>query len=393
MPTNPFFSLQGPQGKTRPDNLKFTKSALRFGPLEMTRANTVPPMDFGRPGDVVLVDGTDSPSPQLQSNQTPNSVGMWMKLPLSYASVPTGNLVSGFPAGSSTLGDVIIINGVAVTLNAPNTPIQAVVDILAAAIPNVSAQVLGEALIVSEDTGGTLTISDQTGRGTQTLGIYSQPALSTFNPNGAWMPMSFAASSTGPSAPQAASYLTLAADPNLTNERILTPGVGINTVDNGAGGTFVVEHDITGAPVLSDPLDPTDEILLYNVSAGQVEKATVASIGAGGGVLPDEAVQQRTVLLGTGATTNLGLPIPAGATVRRISVQITTAYTAGTTIEVGDTLLVDRLMEATANDPEEVNTFETTSFVQYAVPTQLTVTITGTPTAGLGRVVIDFIEP
>lgn len=389
---NPFFSLQGPAGKTRPDNLKVAKSALRFGPLEMTRVNTVPPMNHGRPGDVVLIDNTDSPSIQLQTKQTPNAVGMWMKLPLGYASVPSGNLVSGYPMGFSTLGDVIIINGTPITLNAPNTATQAVVDILAAAIPNITAQVLGEAVILSEGAGGAITVTNQTGQPAQTLGLYSQPAIATFNPNGAWMPMAFAAASAGPAAPAAASYLTLANDPNLTDERILTAGVGINTVDNGTGGSLVIEQDINGVPPLSDPIDPADELLVWNASTGLIEKTTIAAIN-GGGVLATEAVQQRTVLLGTGTTTNLGAPLPAGAVVRRVLIEITSAYSAGTTIQIGDSGALNSLMGDNSNDPQEVNTFETTTVLQYAVATQVIATITGTPTAGAGRIVLDFILP
>ena len=65
---NPFFSLQGPQGKTRSDNIKVSRSELLFGPLSITRVNTVPPIDHGRPGDVVIIDDTDNPSAFLQSS-------------------------------------------------------------------------------------------------------------------------------------------------------------------------------------------------------------------------------------------------------------------------------------------------------------------------------------
>lgn len=46
---------------------------------------------------------------------------------------------------------------------------------------------------------------------------------------------------TGPTgAPVGASYLTLASDANLTNERIFTAGSGIATTDGGAGGSLTV---------------------------------------------------------------------------------------------------------------------------------------------------------
>lgn len=49
-------------------------------------------------------------------------------------------------------------------------------------------------------------------------------------------------------APTNASYLTLATDGNLDNERVLTAGTGISFIDNGAGGTLEVHATpITGA--------------------------------------------------------------------------------------------------------------------------------------------------
>jgi len=395
---NPFFTSHGYDGQIhRPDNLKVTKSALKFGPLTVGRGNTVPPMDYGRPGDLILIDNTDVPSTILQNRQLPVSVGLWMKLPLSAPVAPAGNTIAGYPYGTATAGDVLLINGQSVTLSAPYTPAQVATDINAVGIPNIVAQAVADVLVISHATGGAITVTDSVGTATVTLGIYSQESLSQLAylgtpANGVWMPVGYVAGSGTTSSPAAAQYLTLIADAGLPNARVFTAGTAVTITDG--GNTLTVDHDIIGVGGLSDPLVGTDSLLVYNQSSTSIERATVSDVvAAAGGVAATVANQQRNVLLGTAGSYNIGAILPAGAFVRAISLEITSAYSVGTLIDIGDAGLVDRLMTNVANDPLAINTYTTVANVSYIAATQIIATITGAPTAGAARVIVDYIIP
>ena len=395
---NPFFSSQGYDGQIhRPDNLKVTKSALKFGPLTVGRGNTVPPMDYGRPGDLIIIDSTDVPSTILQTNQTPDSVGFWMKLPLSAPIAPTGNTITGHPYGKATIGDILTINTVLVPLSAPYTPAQAAIDINAVGIPNISAQAVSDALMISNTTGGAIVITDSVGTATVTFGIYSQESLAQLTylgtpANGVWMPVGYVAGSGSSSSPAAAQYLTLVADAGLPNARVITAGVGVTITDG--GNTLTVDQDIIGTPALSDPLVGTDSLLVYNLSATAIERTTVADVvAAAGGVSDSVAIQQRNIILGTAGAYNIGMVMPAGAFIRSVTLDVTAAYSIGTLIDIGDAGLVDRLMTNAVNDPQSINTYDTVANTSYVAATQIIATITGAPITGAARVIVDYIIP
>jgi len=388
--TNPYFTSQGPGGKTRPDNIKISRSALKFGPLSIQRVNTIPPMDYGRPGDLILIDNTDTPNSKLQSTLVPSAIGLWIKQPLSYSTTPAGTLVIGFPAGYTSAGDVIKINGTTITFNSPHTVDQAATDIVNAMISDLHAQVLGEALVLQEMMSGSITITDVTGIPSNTLGIYSQDSLSDISPNGAWLPLQDVATSGGPSAPTAASYITLAVDPTLTNERVLTSGVGIKLNDAGAGSALTLDHDITGVTSATESIVGTDEVLFYNTSTGNVEKTTI-----GGLPVPsiNESIMYDNASVGIANPTTL-MTVPATAIIRRVLVNITSAYPVGATMAIGDSGITNRLMSTGSIDLQTVGIYETSGIIhQYGSDTPITATIGGTPGFGNAQVYIDFIVP
>ena len=383
---NPFFDCQkGPlTNKTRSDVVKVTKNELRFGPLKIQRANTVPSMDFGRVGDIVYIDDTDTPSPTPQIEQSPNAVGMWIKVPDTYSGVLSGTNVIGFPGGTGTIGDIIQINGTNVLITAADAATIANAIVIAA-IPNVTANVVAEALQITNTIGGAITITDITGTSSETLGIYSEVNATTLGADGVWTPFQFGiSSSTG--APVNSSYLTLTNDVTLTDERVFAAGPGISVVDNGAGLTFVVSHDITSVTSIAEPVDGTDELLIYNVSTGNVEKITINDLPGIG-----DSVTSREVTIGVATPVNIGLPVPAGAQIKKVTLVIDTAYSIGANIEIGDAGVTDQLMTITENNAQELNTFETTTIFTYGVATQLLVTIIGAPVVGAGRVMVEFV--
>jgi hypothetical protein len=367
--------------------------------MEWSRGNTVPDMSFGRPGDVLIVDTTDAPSNTPVKDTIPEGVGIWMKLPLSYTSAPTGNIVIGFPAGKSTLGDIISINGANVTLTVPNTVIQAVADILGAGIPNITAVALGEAVMINETSGGAININDITGSPSLTLGLYTRASLADDPANGAWVPLDFSAASATGAAPLSASFLTLAANASLGNERVLTAGPAIKTTDGGAGQPYTIEHDIAGVTnVLSETLDPAvDKILIHNDSTNQIERTTLdVLLTAPGTVTAAEAVQQRSVdinITTPNGALNVGAQVPANSVIRRVSIEILTTFIAGTNIKIGDAGNQQRLMTTLENDPTSIGIYETLANQLYSTLTQIQVNVSrgGGLATGSARIIIDFV--
>ena len=90
-----------------------------------------------------------------------------------------------------------------------------------------------------------------------TVQLSSANATQTFVRQGAVLNMLNSSDTLG--APTNASYVTLAAHADLTNERVLTAGNGINLTDNGAGSTIVVAADSA-----SDTVDGIIEIAVQS---------------------------------------------------------------------------------------------------------------------------------
>ncbi len=84
-------------------------------------------------------------------------------------------------------------------------------------------------------------------------------------------------------APLGARYLTLAADAELTSERLFTPGAGIKATDGGAGGAYtVVVHDGTFAALTGSNFTGPVSGSTFTAGAGFTGSLTKLS----GGVLP-----------------------------------------------------------------------------------------------------------
>lgn len=91
------------------------------------------------------------------------------------------------------------------------------------------------------------------------------------------------AAPSGGGAPTGASYITLGTDATLTSERVLTAGAGVDFTDGGAGGNLTVAADINGLPDLGAGVVAADEIMVWDVSVGSLQKTAITNLPGGGG--------------------------------------------------------------------------------------------------------------
>lgn len=102
---------------------------------------------------------------------------------------------------------------------------------------------------------------------------------------------------------------------------------------------------------------------------------------------------QATVPLTAAATVAIGSALPAGAYVLETHVRVTTISDAATTVIVGDAGLTNRLMPATANDPQEAFLFTTEAQHLYAASTQVNAIVATPGTVGSAIVTVRYIAP
>jgi hypothetical protein len=98
--------------------------------------------------------------------------------------------------------------------------------------------------------------------------------------------------------------------------------------------------------------------------------------------------------IGTGAAQSSVTSIPANAVVLRADVSITTPYSAGATIEVGQTGTPILLQDIIDNFPLTVGDYSALQRTGWgAAPLPVLVTVGGAPAAGVGRVTVEYSLP
>jgi hypothetical protein len=98
--------------------------------------------------------------------------------------------------------------------------------------------------------------------------------------------------------------------------------------------------------------------------------------------------------IGTGASQSSVTSIPTNAIILRCDVTITTAYSAGTTIAVGQTGTTNLLQATGDNFPTVIDGYtalQRTAWGGSALP--VLVTVGGTPSAGVGAVTVEYTLP
>lgn len=98
----------------------------------------------------------------------------------------------------------------------------------------------------------------------------------------------------------------------------------------------------------------------------------------------------RTQIIGTGASQNIGTPLPASARVQTVKLKVTAAYNNTATISINDG--TNTYMSTAENDPDFTQTFisETEGDTVVAGTGQIVATVGNSPTTGTAVVTIDY---
>lgn len=109
---------------------------------------------------------------------------------------------------------------------------------------------------------------------------------------------------------------------------------------------------------------------------------------SGTGIFTQDVLYRQQALTTT-ASQNVGAVVPATAKVQSVKLTISTAYSAGGTIAIGDG--TNTYMTAGENDAQVVGTYIAEMLTTSVVAaTQLVATISGAPAAGVGVVHVDY---
>jgi len=311
-------------------------------------------------------------------------------------------------------GGVITINGTSVTFSTTTAGQAAygiavgigadiIADVNAASVPNITASASGSDVVLTNATGGAITIVNVTndGNGSPVAGASS----------GTGWPLSTGASS--------GIKLKLArADGGeiLIDDTTGTPSVsyGVYSVHNGrpplavvvdqgivsgggGGGTTVVA-DITARNALS----PTAGDTVYVIDTGNGEYGFYVYSGGTWKLLADEDsanTDANTINItlnqsGGASNTDIGT-MSDGARVTLVTVKVTAAFdTADATLTIGDSGDQDRLMEDDMIDLQSTGTYTSQPGHQYSTGNDQTVTAyfdPGTSTQGTVEVAVTYV--
>jgi hypothetical protein len=105
------------------------------------------------------------------------------------------------------------------------------------------------------------------------------------------------------------------------------------------------------------------------------------------------AVRAIDFAIGTAAVQVSVTSIPAAAIILRCQVTITTPYTAGTTIEVGELGSPNLLQDTPDNNPAVVDEYDSPQRTVWGGAAPVQVTIGGGPIAGAGFVTVEYTTP
>lgn len=168
-----------------------------------------------------------------------------------------------------------------------------------------------------------------------------------------------------------------------TIETIFQLGLGGPQIKNNAGA-FEMRNLTDSAFVITRGLTP--------VAAN--DYATKAYVDSGGG---SGAIVQLDIPITTASTTSVD-SLPANAVITECTVQITTTYSGGTTISVGQSGGSATLFQLTTDNLPTTTvlpSFYTVNQLTTAAgaPATVSVTIGGAPGAGVGVVIVKYSEP
>jgi hypothetical protein len=165
-----------------------------------------------------------------------------------------------------------------------------------------------------------------------------------------------------------------------TIEQIFQIGLGGPQIKNNAGAVELRNSDDTGFSIVRGAAPVGDDDLVTKAYLGdQLVTGTTRSVR----LELDTSASQESIKL-----------IPANAVVLRARVNVTTAYTAGTTISVGRTGSLTLLQTTTDNLATAVGIYEAPQETEWGVTSgEVVVTIAGSPLVGDGFVVVEYTQP
>jgi hypothetical protein len=105
------------------------------------------------------------------------------------------------------------------------------------------------------------------------------------------------------------------------------------------------------------------------------------------------SIRQITFTLTNGASQSSTTQIPANAVVSKVQLEITTPYSGGATIAVGQTGSTSLAMGTTDN-PQAAGIYEIAEDVSWGgSPLAVLVTVAGSPAAGAGKCIVFYSTP
>ena len=193
--------------------------------------------------------------------------------------------------------------------------------------------------------------------------------------------------------------------PNGTGAVIIgAPGAGVIAADAGqtltvTGNNTLILESTSGDVVLKLAAGTADKVTVSGPTAAQyatsladadlTNKLYVDQAVATGGSGSIKAVT-ATVNLATAGTTDIGAALPAGATVLRVKVQVTSADTGTGTLSIGKYGAVAAYMLDTENDPQTQGMYIAETYAVEAASTQVIATVAGTTASGSAVVIVEY---
>jgi hypothetical protein len=141
-----------------------------------------------------------------------------------------------------------------------------------------------------------------------------------------------------------------------------------------------------------DATDAAFVIVRGATPVGANDLATKAYVDSGA-VIADGGVQEIRFAITNAAAQNSVTSIPSGAIVVDAELDITTPYSGGATITVGNAGSPALLMGTTDNNPQANGLYQVHQDTTYAGgPATVLVTIAGAPAAGAGFAIVRYIQ-
>ena len=135
-------------------------------------------------------------------------------------------------------------------------------------------------------------------------------------------------------------YLTLAADSNLTNERVFTTGAGVGRNDAGAGGAYTVSVNVDDYSV--EVFDGTNAL---RVKAGGVTAAMLNTDVTLDEITDHGATTTNNITVGTTTTSGVLAPLVSGSGSSSVTFDLSTASTFTHSIDQTTTLALSNVTD------------------------------------------------